>query len=113
MRKNNLDVSNELISHFIKSYTKKLGKKPVVNRGKLKYSIAEILQDWNQTEIKSFLDYYVKTETEPDLVDFCRRYDEIIRDKEIEQNDAKARKQLMSETKKAVLEFREKYKDAK
>lgn len=113
MKRNNLDVANDLITYFIKIYGAKLGKKPILNRGKLKFGIAEILQDWNQTQIKSFLDYYVKTESQPDLTDFCRRYDEIIQDKNVEEDDAKTRRDLMNETKRSVQKFREMYKGAK
>lgn len=112
MKRNSLDVANDLITYFAKAYTAKLKKKPVINRGKMKFAMADVLQDWNQTEIKTFLDYYVRTEAEPDLTDFCRRYDEIINDKMVEENDAKVRKELMDETKRSVLKFREQYKGA-
>lgn len=113
MKRNPLDVANELITYFIKAYTARMGKKPVINRGKMKFAMADVLQDWNQTEIKSFLDYYVRTEAQPDLMDFCRRYDEIINDKMVEESDAKIRKELMDETRRSVLKFREQYKGAK
>lgn len=113
MKRNPLDVANDLITYFAKAYTAKLNKKPVINRGKMKFAMADVLQDWNQTEIKSFLDYYVRTESEPDLIDFCRRYDEIIHDKMVEENDAKIRRELMNETKRSVQKFREQYKGAK
>lgn len=112
-RRNVLDVANDMITHFIKTYTSKFKEKPIVNRGKMKYALAEILQDWSQTEIKELLVYYVNSESEPDLSDFCRRYDEIIRDKRLEAADQKVRKQLLNETRQSVLEFREKYKGAK
>jgi hypothetical protein len=112
MNKNSLDTSNKLITYFITAYTKKLGKKPVLNRGRLKFAIAEILLDWNQTEVKSFIDYYVRVAPEPDLSDFIKRYDEIIRDKDVEDNDIKVRKQLMNETRQSVLKFRETFKSA-
>lgn len=79
----------------------------------MKYALAEILQDWSQTEIKDLLIYYINTDISPDLSDFCRRYDEIIRDKRLEVEDQRVRKQLLNETQKSVLEFREKYKGAK
>lgn len=112
-RRNILDVANDMITHFIKAYNGRFHEKPIVNRGKMKYALAEILQDWSQTEIKDLLTYYVSTETTPDLTDFCRRYDEIIRDKRLEAQDQKIRKQLLDETRRSVLEFREKYKGAK
>lgn len=112
MNKNSLDVSNRLITYFATAYTKKLGKKPVLNRGRLKFALAEILLDWNQSEVKSFIDYYVRVAPDPDLADFVKRYDEIIRDKDIEDDDIKVRKQLMNETRQSVLKFREKYKNA-
>jgi hypothetical protein len=113
MNRKNLDIANDLVTHFIQLYTSKFGKRPILNRGKLKFSLAEILEDWSKTELKSFIDYYIKSDSDPDLADFCRRYDEIIHDKEVEENDAANRKQLMSETQKAVLKFREQYKGAK
>lgn len=113
MKRNPLDVANGLITYFIKIYEARFSKKPVLNRGKLKFALSDVLQDWNQTEIKSFLDYFVATEASPDLLDFCRRYDEIIHEKMLEENDAKVRKELMSETKQSVLRFREQYKGAK
>jgi hypothetical protein len=112
-RRNVLDVANDMITHFVKLYNGRFKEKPIVNRGKMKYAMAEILQDWTQAEIKDLLTYYVDTETAPDLSDFCKRYDEIIREKRIEANDRKIRKQLLNETRKSVLEFREKYKGAK
>lgn len=112
-RRNVLDVANDMITHFIKAYNSKFKEKPIVNRGKMKYAIAEILQDWSQTEVKDLLNYYVSTDIKPDLSDFCRRYDEIIREKRLEADDQAVRKQLLNETKKSVLEFREKYKGAK
>ena len=112
-RRNVLDVANEMITHFVKAYSGRFKEKPIVNRGKMKYAIAEILQDWTQTEIKDLLTYYVSTEARPDLNDFCKRYDEIIRERRVEAADQKVRKQLLNETRRSVLEFREKYKGAK
>lgn len=112
-RRNVLDVANDMISHFIKLYSEKFKEKPIVNRGKMKYAMAEILQDWTQVEIKDLIAYYVNTEMSPDLNDFCRRYDEIIKEKRIESNDKKVRKQLLNETRESVLKFRETFKGAK
>lgn len=112
-RRNILDVANDMITHFVKVYNSKFKEKPIVNRGKMKYALAEILQDWSQAEIKDLLTYYINTESSPDLSDFCRRYDEIIRDKRLEAADQEVRKQLLNETRRSVLEFREKYKGAK
>lgn len=113
MKKNPLDVANDLITYFVKIYGAKFSMKPIINRGKLKFAMLDVMQDWPQAEIKSFLDYYVSTEKQPDLMDFCRRYDEIIKDKMLEESDAKERKQLMNETRDSVLKFREQYKGAK
>lgn len=113
MKKNPLDIANDLITYFVSAYGAKFHNKPVINRGKLKFALLDVMQDWSPSQIKSFLDYYVSTEKQPDLMDFCRRYDEIIKDKMLEENDAKERKHLMSETKSSVLKFRERYKDAK
>lgn len=113
MKRNPLDVANDLITYFVKIYGARFSAKPVINRNKLKFAMTDVLQDWNQTEIKSFLDYYVATENQPDLTDFCRRYDEIIQDKMLEENDAKERKQLLNDTKNSVMKFREQYKGAK
>lgn len=113
MTKNPLDISNDLITYFMKLYKEKYQTKTVINRGKLKFALADILQDWSQADVKSFIAYYIKTDSNADLSDFCRRYDEIIKDKALEEHDAKERRQLMSETQKSVKEFREKYKGAK
>lgn len=113
MKRNPLDVANDLITYFAKIYLAKFGKKPILNRGKMKFALTDVLQDWNQTEIKGFLDYYVRTESVPDLIDFCRRYDEIIQEKLVEEADAKVRNELMNETKQSVLRFREQFKGAK
>lgn len=113
MKKNPLDVANELISYFIQLVQTKTGKRSVVNRGKMKYSIAEILHDWSVKEVKEFLEYYVRTETLPDLADFYNRYDKIIQEMQVETTDARDRKNLMTETQEAVRKFRETYKGAK
>lgn len=109
----NLDIANSLITHFRNDYYKKFGEKPIVNRGKIKYGLAEILQDYTQTEVKVLIDFYLATQKEPDLSDFCRRYDEIIRDKNREDSDKIERKQLLNETKSSVMKFREQFRSAK
>lgn len=109
MTKNSYDVANGLITYFSNIYKVRFNERPIVNRSKHKYGLADVLQDWSQKDVKSFLDYYVRTEAQPDLSDFCRRYDDIIRDKKLEDDDAVHRKQLMSETQKRVQEFRERF----
>ncbi len=112
MSKKLLDIADDLVTYFSRLYFLKLKRKPVINRSKLKFALLDILKDWTQKEIESFLDYYVSTERQPDLTDFCKRYDQIIQDKQLEENDAKDRKKLMDETRQSVLKFREQYKSA-
>lgn len=113
MNKNSLEAANNLITYFIKLVVNKTQMKPIINRGKMKFALAEILEDWKAEEVKNFIEYYIKTDSQPDLVDFCKRYDEIIRDKKIEEQDSKIRKELMQQTQASVMRFREQYKGAK
>lgn len=113
MSKKPLDVADDLVSHFSRIYFLKLKKRPIHNRSKMKFSLLDILKDWSEQEVQSFLDYYVSTEKQPDLADFCKRYDQIIQDKQLEESDMKDRRKLMDETRQAVLKFREHYKGAK
>lgn len=103
--------AHTVISYYQKIYSDKFGKRPVVNRNKLQYLIANVLKDLSLKEIKALLDFYVKTTISPSLLYFCYEYDEIMQKRDQESEDLEMRKQLMIKTQQNVEEFRRRYGD--
>lgn len=108
-KKNPLDVANSLVTYFVTAYKEGYGKMPDINRTRHKFGIKEILQDYNATQIKGFLDYYLSTAKNPDLDDFVRNYDQVIRDMKLEETDRVERAQLRAQTGNSVAEFRKRF----
>lgn len=104
-----LKNAHTLISEYQRLYAEKYGEKPVLNRNKLKYSLADILIDMTLVQVKELLAFYIKTETDPSLNKFCYEYAELWHAMREHERDANERKRLLHETEKRTREFRERY----
>lgn len=109
MNQNDFKKVDTIVSYFVKAYEKKFKSKPLVNRNKVKYPLLEMLKDMSQTEAKALIDYYVRAYSVPNLTDLAYRYDEVIEEQTVELRDLNLRKQLMTETKNSVQEFRRRF----
>ena len=105
-----LNQAHMLISHYQKLYEQRFGKRPILNRNKLKYLLADILRDLSMDEVKALITYYIKVEkAEPALLTLCYDYAEILEVMRKNEKDASERSQLMRETMQRTREFRERY----
>lgn len=102
---------HSIITFFNKQFEEKTGRKCLTNRNKVKYLIADILRDIDVEELKSLVKYYIETDKEPSLQKFCFEYDEIAQYKKKADDDKVQRISLLTQTRKSVLEFRERYKN--
>lgn len=106
----NNNLIQGLITFYINQYKDKHGEKPIVNRNKVKFLIAEILQDLSKEEVEALILFYLKVESQPNLERMCYEYDELLKQKDIEEEDILTRKALMRETHQKVIDFRERYR---
>lgn len=101
-----------IITYFQEKYKEKFNKRAVVNRNKVQFLIANMLNDLTPTEIKKIIDFYVRTDKNPSLLYLCYEYDEVIEAMETQEKDLAARKALLAATEQRVKEFRERYGNA-
>lgn len=104
-----LDNAHTLISYYQKIYAEKYGEKPVLNRNKLKYLIADALRDFKIADFKAVIEYYLEVEKDPSLLKLCYEYAEIWERLRRNKKDADTRKQLLRDTKSRVQQFRERF----
>jgi len=101
-----------IISYFQARYKEKFNRRPIVNRNKLQWTVGNILQDLSMKEIKTLIDFYIRTDKNPSLMEFCYEYDEILDRMNLESVDLENRKALMRKTEESVIEFRKRYGNA-
>jgi len=104
-----LKNAHTLISEYQRLYAAKYGEKPVLNRNRLKHLIGDILIDLTVEQVKTLLAFYIKTDSEPSLSQFCYEYAELWRTMRENERDETQRKHLLRETEKRAKEFRERY----
>lgn len=102
-------ATSRIIAHYKKVYKDKFDTDPTFNRVKIKYNIADILDDLSEDEILELISYFVATDKNPTLLRFVYEYDEIKEQKKLNANDVAARKALLRETQKTVQEFRKRF----
>ena len=113
VNKNNLDKASNLLDYFKKTAKEKKDIAITFNRNKVKYTMAEILQDFTVEEIKLMIDYYCSSYTELNLTEFCYEYDSINNEMISDAEDELKRRALAEQTRQRVVEFRNKYGDHK
>ena len=104
-----LNQAHSLISFYQVQYEKRFGKRPILNRNKLKYLIADILRDLSMSEVQKLIAYYVKIEKDPELVSLCYEYTEILERMQKDESDTTERAYLRRDTARRVMEYRERY----
>lgn len=101
--------AHTIISYYKTKYKEKYDRPPIVNRNKVQYLVANVLKDLGIQQVKDLIDFYIETDRNPTLADFCYEYDDILVRMETEAKDLENRKNLLSETQKRVEEFRRRY----
>jgi hypothetical protein len=104
-----LNQAHTLISFYQTQYQSRFGKRPVLNRNKLKYLIADILRDLSVAEVQKLISYYIRVEKDPSLISLCYEYTEILEQMRKNETDSTERANLRRETERRVLEYRERY----
>lgn len=98
-----------LMNYFQKKYEEKYKQKPILNRNKIQYLLFNVLKDLSVVQVKKLIDFYVKTDRNPTLLYFCYEYDEVAHSLAEHEGDLLNRKTIMSDTQKAVIEYRKRY----
>lgn len=101
--------AHAIITYYQTKYKAKFGRRAIVNRNTLQWSVANILKDLTVKEIKNLIDFYISTDKNPSLKTFCYDYDEIYQRMDLEAKDLEERKALLKKTQKDVEEFRRRY----
>lgn len=104
-----LTRAHTVISYYQTKYKEKYDKPTVVNRNKTQYLVVNMLKDLTIKEAKDLIDFYLKTDKSPSLITLCYEYDDVLEKKASEAKDLENRINLLSETQKAVEEFRRRY----
>lgn len=98
--------ANELITLYIKLWTERYGKKPVLNRYKYKWAFQDMIDDLGYDNAHAVVEFFFKTESSGHTLDkIAYNYDEL--HKVREQLDEQSRKAaiLREETRKRVEAF--------
>lgn len=109
MKQEFLKKAFELINFYQKAYKDKFGKNEPLNRNKLQYSIANMFYDFDPSEVKNMMLFYIKTDTQPKLQRFCYEYDEIFEQMKLQKEDKDLRLNLMKETKRSVEQYKQRF----
>jgi hypothetical protein len=104
-----LNQAHTLISFYQAEYQKRFGHRPILNRNKLKYLIADILRDLSMGEIQKLFSYYIRVEKDPSLISLCYEYTEILEQMRKNESDSTERANLRRDTERRVMEYRERY----
>jgi|SRR3954468_6993705 hypothetical protein len=104
-----LNQAHTLISFYQTQYQKRFNRRPVLNRNKLKYLIADILRDLSVAEVQKLIAYYIKIEKDPELISLCYEYAEILEQMRKNDTDSEERANLRRDTERRVMEYRERY----
>lgn len=100
--------AHALISYYESVYKKAHGEKPQVNRYKARWGFDALLMDMPAKEAKELLDYYVESglAIQRGLEWFFYHYDELLETKNKISDDVAKTKDLRSESRKRVEEWR-------
>lgn len=100
---------NGLITLFIKNYTDKYDKPPIVNRYKEKWAFQDMVSDLGYERAKSVVDYYFRTSKLGHPIQYLLyNYERLSRVMLEREEDNKKLKEIAQETKKRVEEWEKK-----
>lgn len=99
-----------LISYYISSYEKVVGKKPVVNRNKVRYWLESMLMDYTGEQARELIDHYLNHWEDPTIDWFAFNYEKVdVAKQEYERNKVSAAVRR-KETKQKLEEWRNRWK---
>lgn len=107
MVKQDAQQAHALLSHYIKLYTGKYNRAPVINRFKEKWAMIDVIDSVGGARAKELLEYYFRT-TNPGhpLQWFFYNFDRLHENEQKEAEDRRKRDKLRAETKARVEQFR-------
>jgi hypothetical protein len=101
--------ANGLVTQFIKNYTDKYGKPPVLNRYKEKWAFQDMVSDLGYERAKTVVDYYFATNNLGHPVQYLmynyERLNRVMLEREADRENIT---RLAAETEKRVREWEEK-----
>lgn len=97
-----------LTSYFIKQYTQKYGKAPVVNRNIAKTQFQNMLMDYSSEEIRNLIDFFLTTQSSNNhrINDLFYGYDRLVEAMRQHDEDVILQQRLREETKRRTEEWR-------
>lgn len=103
------DKANQLVTYYQKKYKLRYHEDALVARSKIKYPLADALEDFTFEQLKKAIDFYLATDKDPSLNSFAYDYAEIIDTMRKQRQGNQERRILMEETRARVMKFRERY----
>jgi len=96
-----------LTSYFIKQYTAKYGKAPVVNRNIAKGYFQNMLMDFTSDELREVIDFFLTTQSsnKHKINDLFYGYDRLVEAMRQHNEDAALQQRLREETKRRTEEW--------
>ena len=110
MAKPTAQQCHALISYYINKYESVVGRRPVVNRNKVRYWLEAMLMDYTGEQARELIDHYIDHYDDPKIDWFAYNYEKVDEDKqEYEQNKVSTEKRRQ-ETQRKLEEWRARWK---
>lgn len=102
--------ANALITKYVKLYTDKHGKAPVINRYRERWGFQSIIEDLGRADANKVVEYYFtyKRADHP-VQELLRSYDELHKNRLADEKDIQDREKLRIETARRVKEYLDKH----
>jgi hypothetical protein len=94
-----------LLSYYEKLYKAAYNRKPVINKYRDKWGMADVIDSFGAEGTKTLLDYYFKTTSDHTLLFFYKNCDHIYDMMVRREEDNAARQRLREETKRRMEEY--------
>lgn len=101
--------ANALITKYVKHYTEKYGKAPVINRYRERWGFQSVIEDLGKDDAEKALKYFFILDGPHEVQRFLRTYDELHKMRLADEEDKKRVAQLHEETARRVKEWMERY----
>lgn len=105
MTKDTSKLAYALVNHYIKLYSARYGRKPVVNMYKEKWAMSDVIESVGYERAKELLEYYFKvTNPNHSLTWFFYNFDRLDDTLTKQEEDAMRRARIREQTKRMVEE---------
>jgi hypothetical protein len=101
--------ANALITKYVKLYTDRYGKAPVINRYRERWGFQSVIEDLGRGEADAVLEYYFSLRMDHSVQNFLRSYDELHKNRLADEKDKRRVAQLHIETQRRVQEYLDKW----